>query len=212
MKQDQLASLIATRMCHDLASPVGAVANLADMLRDSTDDQIADDIGMLCKTAERGAALLKFFRMVLGSRTASEPGVPTKTFAELAQCQAIAKRITVRIDAPVDTLSAEEAQLLGLLLMVGVSVVGLKGNVLVRLADPVGGGPSVIASGEKVGLSGDRRALLTGAPPERLSPGLIEFILLAGLLGPSRSTIEIDEQPGTIALLVRGQIGESPAA
>ena len=211
-RERQLAPLIATRMCHDLASPVGAVANLADMLRDTPPDQVADDLVMLCNTADRSTALLKFFRMVLGCRNASEPGVPTKSFTELAQCQAIAKRITVEIRADVDTLTAEQVQLMGLMLMVGVSLVGLRGQVVVSLSARPGELPLLTAAGEKVALSAEKRALLAGDQIETVSPSHVEFIMLSDLLSKIGCEMALDEQPGTISLALRRQIGESPAA
>ncbi|MEM1275911.1 MAG: hypothetical protein AAGH74_05260 [Pseudomonadota bacterium] len=209
-QQSALAPLIATRMCHDLASPVGAVANLADMLRDTVDDQAADDLAMLCKTAERSTALLKFFRLVLGSRAASEPGISAKTFIDLAQCQAIPRRIEVEIRTRAETLTAEQAQMMGLLLMVGVSLVGLRGQVIVTLPDRPGDLPTVQAMGEKAALSPEKREILMGGQVDHATPGLIEFMLLADLLGGTQ--IAVEEEPGRIQLAMLRQLGESPAA
>ncbi|MEM9046308.1 MAG: hypothetical protein AAGC81_16605 [Pseudomonadota bacterium] len=201
--ESDLSSLIATRMCHDLASPVGAVANLADMLRDTTPDQLADDVLMLCATAERSTTLLKFFRLVLGSRSDAEPGIPTKTFANLAQSQAISRRVSVEIRTTVPTLSPEIAKCMGLLCMAGVNLVGLRGNVVVSLAEQSGSWPILRVTGEKADISSEKRSILQGGKAEDPNPSLIEFIMLRDMLIAGQQSLSIEEKPGAILLTIQ---------
>lgn len=62
------ASLIASRLCHDLLSPVGAFANGLELLTDEQDPAMRDRcFELLEQSARTSAAKLKFFRLAFGS-------------------------------------------------------------------------------------------------------------------------------------------------
>ncbi len=62
------ASMLASRLCHDLLSPVGAFANGLELLADEKDpDMRARCIELLEQSARTSANKLKFFRLAFGS-------------------------------------------------------------------------------------------------------------------------------------------------
>src|SRR3546814_2355671 len=62
------ASMLASRLCHDLLSPVGAFANGLELLADEKDPEMrARCIDLLEQSARTSAAKLKFFRLAFGS-------------------------------------------------------------------------------------------------------------------------------------------------
>ncbi len=62
------ASVIASRLCHDLLSPVGSVNNGLELLADETDPAMRDRcIELLGDSARTSANKLKFFRLAFGS-------------------------------------------------------------------------------------------------------------------------------------------------
>jgi histidine phosphotransferase ChpT len=62
------ASMLASRLCHDLLSPVGAFANGLELLADEKDpDMRARCIDLLEQSARTSANKLKFFRLAFGS-------------------------------------------------------------------------------------------------------------------------------------------------
>lgn len=62
------ASLIASRLCHDLLSPVGAFANGLELLADENDPAMrARCMELLEQSAQTSANKLKFFRLAFGS-------------------------------------------------------------------------------------------------------------------------------------------------
>src|SRR3546814_63510 len=62
------ASMLASRLCHDLLSPVGAFANGLELLADEKDPEMrARCIDLLEQTARTSANKLKFFRLAFGS-------------------------------------------------------------------------------------------------------------------------------------------------
>ncbi|MDP9086410.1 MAG: histidine phosphotransferase family protein [Pseudomonadota bacterium] len=64
----ELASLLCSRLCHDLLSPVGALNNGIELLADETDPEMRERcIELLADSARATANKLKFFRLAFGA-------------------------------------------------------------------------------------------------------------------------------------------------
>ncbi len=62
------ASLLCSRLCHDLLSPVGAMNNGLELLADETDPEMqARCLELLGESARASANKLKFFRLAFGA-------------------------------------------------------------------------------------------------------------------------------------------------
>jgi histidine phosphotransferase ChpT len=63
-----LASLLCSRLCHDLMSPVGALNNGIELLADETDPEMREKcLELLADSALATANKLKFFRLAFGA-------------------------------------------------------------------------------------------------------------------------------------------------
>ncbi len=63
-----LASLLCSRLCHDLMSPVGALNNGIELLGDETDPEMREKcLELLGESARATANKLKFFRLAFGA-------------------------------------------------------------------------------------------------------------------------------------------------
>jgi histidine phosphotransferase ChpT len=68
MKSVDLASLLCSRLCHDLMSPVGALNNGIELLADETDPEMREKcLELLADSARASANKLKFFRLAFGA-------------------------------------------------------------------------------------------------------------------------------------------------
>lgn len=68
MKAVDLASLLCSRLCHDLMSPVGALNNGIELLADEQDPEMrAQCLELLGDSARATANKLKFFRLAFGA-------------------------------------------------------------------------------------------------------------------------------------------------
>ena len=68
MKAVDLASLLCSRLCHDLMSPVGALNNGIELLADEQDPEMrAQCLDLLGDSARATANKLKFFRLAFGA-------------------------------------------------------------------------------------------------------------------------------------------------
>ena len=64
----ELASLLCSRLCHDLMSPVGALNNGLELLADEQDPEMRDKcLELLADSARAPANKLKYFRVAFGA-------------------------------------------------------------------------------------------------------------------------------------------------
>lgn len=72
-----LASLLCSRLCHDLLSPVGAMNNGLELLADETDPAMREQcMGLLADSARTTAGKLKFFRLAFGAAGGFDADLP----------------------------------------------------------------------------------------------------------------------------------------
>jgi histidine phosphotransferase ChpT len=67
---ENIASLISTRICHDLASPLGAIANGLELMGLS-DLVNTPEMGLISDSVDAATARIDFFRMAFGAATES---------------------------------------------------------------------------------------------------------------------------------------------
>lgn len=68
MNAIDLASLLCSRLCHDLLSPVGALNNGIELLADEQDPEMRERcLELLSESAKASANKLKFFRLAFGA-------------------------------------------------------------------------------------------------------------------------------------------------
>lgn len=68
MEGFELVSLLCSRLCHDLVSPVGAVTNGLEVLADETDAEMREmAMRLITQSADRAANRLQFARLAYGS-------------------------------------------------------------------------------------------------------------------------------------------------
>jgi len=68
MNAVELASLLCSRLCHDLLSPIGALNNGIELLADEQDAEMRERcLELLAESARASANKLKFFRLAFGA-------------------------------------------------------------------------------------------------------------------------------------------------
>src|SRR3546814_4013804 len=68
MQAVDFASLLCSRLCHDLISPVGSLYNGVELLADESDPEMrARCMELLADSARQTANKLKFFRLAFGA-------------------------------------------------------------------------------------------------------------------------------------------------
>jgi histidine phosphotransferase ChpT len=74
----ELASLLCSRLCHDMLSPVGALSNGLELLADEKDPEMRRRCFELLEQSARASAdKLKFFRLAFGAAGGFGENIPT---------------------------------------------------------------------------------------------------------------------------------------
>ncbi len=200
MKRDDLAGLICARLCHDLGSPLGAVVNGVDLLREIGGAE-GEELDMLERSARRAAALLRFHRIAFGAVRDAQATLSRAELAERAREVLAGPRVELLCATPDGPpVSLPTGKLAALMLLAGRSVLGMGGTL--RLLLPAEGDlpVAVIAEGATVDLSDDRRRWLEdGAGPGPDAPE-VEFALIPAAAAAIGARIEPVAGQGQLAL------------
>ncbi len=159
------ASLLCSRLCHDLLSPVGALNNGLELLADETDpDMRARCLELLNESARASANKLKFFRLAFGAAGGFGDAVDARE-AKAAIEGLFGSDGRIEINWLV-----EEATLSKTAIKVLLNIVLIAGDALVRggrldIGVEVAGGRTEVvvrAEGPRLVLDPELRTALTG--------------------------------------------------
>ncbi len=174
MKSHEFASLLCSRLCHDLLSPVGALNNGIELLADEHDPEMrARCLDLLGESARASANKLKFFRLAFGAAGGFEDEVDTREARTAIEgLFGTDGRIKLgwMVDEPKMSKSALKI-LLNLALVAGDSLV--RGGALTVGAEKHDGGLDIVvrAEGPRVVLDGQlKQALLGQVEEEDIAP------------------------------------------
>ncbi len=159
-----LASLIGSRICHDLISPVGAIANGLEVLETSDDEEMRKvALDLIGNSARQAARKLAFARLAFGA--AGSMG----TDISLGDAQDIAeeflkedRRVTLNWQAARENRPKVVVKLLLNLLLLGISCIPRGGGVTVKVE---GDTLLVEAKGPRAALPEKTAKVLTGEMP-----------------------------------------------
>lgn len=77
ISQTDLAAMLCSRLCHDMLSPVGALANGLELLADERDPQMRSQVVELLEQSARiSTDKLKFFRLAFGAAGGFGEAIP----------------------------------------------------------------------------------------------------------------------------------------
>src|SRR5262249_24543432 len=80
----RIMELLASRICPDLISPIGAVGNGLELLEEADDEMSADALKLSVSCVRRASALLESFRSAYGTG-GSDSGLRWETAKQVAQ-------------------------------------------------------------------------------------------------------------------------------
>jgi histidine phosphotransferase ChpT len=205
MKSHEFASLLCSRLCHDLLSPVGALNNGIELLTDEHDPEMrARCLDLLGESARASANKLKFFRLAFGAAGGFADEVDTRE-ARVAIEGLFGGdgRINLgwMVDMPMISKSALKV-LLNLVLIAGDSLV--RGGRLDVGAERHGDGLDIVAraEGPRIVLDAElKRALAGDAAEDAIAPRAAAAWLVHCLVDEAGGEVQIADQEEGVLLL-----------
>lgn len=193
----QIAELLVSRLCHELAGPLGGLSNGVEFLADIGGDAGDDVAGLLGDSARRASAALQFYRLAYGTAglVVREPSA----LSEAAAAFASARGISLTWNAAAEPLLARPpaAKLALLLVEVGCDALLRGGGVAVEDAD---GGIMVTAEGDRSALREDLAEALTDCEAGRLTPRNCHAGYAAKLAAAAGWRIDRSADPDSVRL------------
>jgi histidine phosphotransferase ChpT len=205
MKSHEFASLLCSRLCHDLLSPVGALNNGIELLTDEHDPEMrARCLDLLGESARASANKLKFFRLAFGAAGGFADEVDTREarvaieglFGGDGRIQ-----LGWMVDMPTMGKSALKV-LLNLVLIAGDALV--RGGRLDIGAEKHGEGMDIVAraEGPRIVIDAElKRALAGDASEETIAPRAAAAWLVHCLVEECGGEVQIADQEEGVLLL-----------
>ena len=163
-----LASLLCSRLCHDLLSPVGAMSNGLELLAEERDPEMRKRcMELLEQSARTSADKLKFFRLAFGAAGGFGSMVAVAEPRALVDALVAGKdRITINWALGVDELPKPAVKVLLNLAHIGIDAL-VRGGTLDVGVESRGGASEIVirAAGPKIAFDPDVGRALDGSLP-----------------------------------------------
>jgi len=206
MNAVDLASLLCSRLCHDLMSPVGALNNGIELMADEQDPEMRERcVELLADSARATANKLKFFRLAFGAGGGFGDAIDSNDArVALEGIFGPERRIELGWMVADDRLSKGAMKLLlNLALIAGDSLV--RGGRLDIGAESTGGGLelAIRAEGPRVVLdAGIRDMLANGAPADgQIEPRVAGAWLALALAKEAGGSIRLSEASPEVLII-----------
>jgi histidine phosphotransferase ChpT len=156
-----LAALLCSRVCHDVISPVGAIANGLELYDDPEmdDETKATALDMIRSSARTAGAKLKFCRIAFGAAGSAGSLIDLSEAGEVAKGFVGDEKVKLDWQAPRENRPKQQVKLLLNMLLLAISGIPRGGLITVTAA---GDHLSVRASGERAKISEPLAEVLAG--------------------------------------------------
>ena len=176
----RVVELLAARLCHDLISPIAAIANGAELLGEDDPEFVREAVALVGTSAREANARLQFFRFAYGF---SGDGLAGPAPYQLAAEYFAETHIVCDYGKAARALPLDRQKLACAMLIVTREALLRGGKLVVGAAS---GGPEIKAIAAAVSLSVEARAALIGAAdPAELTTRTVPAYF-AGLLAASQ--------------------------
>lgn len=128
----ELAALLASRVCHDVIGPVGAIINGLEVLNEDSDVEMHEiAMELVRKSAESASIKLKFARLAFGASGSAGTEIDLSEAGDIAIEFALTPRISLEWNCPFQTRPKDEVKLLLNMVLIGLTTIPRGGVVKV---------------------------------------------------------------------------------
>lgn len=183
-----LAALVASRVCHDVISPVGAIVNGLELMEDGADAATTElALDLIRKSAKTASARLQFCRIAFGAAGSAGSAIDTRDAHQVATNFLNDDRTTVEWHIAPAFLPKNRVKLLLNLMLLAAGAIPRGGLIKVE----------AVGEGDTTGFAITVTGLNARVPPHAVE-------LLAGIPANEQGTIDAHAiQPYYTGLLAR---------
>ncbi len=203
-----LLELLASKICHDLISPIGAINNGVEFLEDMGADAGPEVTGLIAFSAAQASAKLQAYRMAYGAGGADANIKPADVHKAIAQMIEGDKKIKQDWDPQKIPFGPEGfkkglCKILVCTLKLAMECLP-KGGTLTA-APGKNGSVTVTAIGDNAGLKPQSaEALALATPMERMEPKYVHAYMTGLFAKRYGFTVKPSEHPGTVTFEISG--------
>lgn len=202
MSKLDFASLLCSRLCHDLVSPVGAINNGLELLAGEQDETMREAVFELIeKSTVQTSNKLQFFRLAFGAAGGFSAHLDTREAEKSLRAFLAGSKIDLVWNVTTPELTKGGVKLLLNLGLVAAEALIRGGTLTVQFNsnDENTSTVSVSAEGERVIFSEDIRAAVEGHAKEadlepRLAPALLAHMMAVELGGTIKAVDSSSEK------------------
>ncbi|HUF87438.1 MAG TPA: histidine phosphotransferase family protein [Thermohalobaculum sp.] len=201
MQQTELSGIVCARICHDLGSPIGALVNGVDLIREICPGDATEELEILERSARRAAALLRLHRLAFGAAGDAQAKLARGELWALAAEVFTRPRVEIACSAPEGpALDAAVVRLAALLVLAGRAMLGMSGTLRLVLSSSDALPVAVLVAGPKAAASPDQRRWLRAGPGPGPDAPEVEFALIPAAAEAAGARVELTEAEGQVAL------------
>lgn len=204
MNSTDFASLLCSRLCHDLVGSVGAMANGVELLAEESDAEMRERVlELLADSARQTANKLKFFRLAFGAAGGFAEQVDMREARTALEGLFGDGKVAVEWAVALPAMPKGAVKVLLNLAMIAGDAL-LRGGRLVVAAEARGGAIelAVRAEGQRLRLDGEVRAALEGrTEPGALTPRAAAAHLVHALAEEGGARVLVSEPEEGVLLL-----------
>lgn len=195
------ASLLCSRLCQDLLSPIGALDNGLDLLADETDPAIrARCMDLLAESARVAANKLRFFRLAFGAAGGPDDLIETRE-AHLAMIGLFGGKRPLAIGWEIAERRLPAPAIKALLNLAMIAGDALASGGRIDVAGESGDGLEIVLRAEGPGATLDpdvRSILAEGADSDVTTPRAAAAYLVHSLAAEAGGSVRVAEVDGAL--------------
>lgn len=202
----ELAALIASRVCHDIISPVGAIVNGLEVLEEERDESMREfAMDLVAKSARQASAKLQFARLAFGASGGAGAEID---MVDAGRCAAgFMEREKSQLDwqVAVGLLPKAEAKLLLNLLLIALNSVARGGTIQVTAERQENETVMrIVAEGDRAKIpAGVREVLTEGAVPNPLDAHAVQPLYAALMAREAGMAVTASQEENRVVLGAR---------
>ena len=194
------ASLLCSRLCHDLLSPVGALNNGLELFADEKDPAMRERVvDLLTESARASANKLKFFRLAFGAGGGFGATIDPRDARTAIEGLIVDKKITLGWMVEDEPLPKDASKLLLNLALIAIDSLVRGGTLDIGAESGSAGGAgrieiAVKITGPRIALDTELRATLAdGERFEGVTPRAAGAFLVHSLAAAHAGSVQVSE-------------------